>query len=86
MRLHELVAATHGDRLRGGERLMARSLFQQRAAERRAYLRFLDRIITVHATSDDEKMCMKCVEPAPCDTMRAVWIFDRETYRVGGDA
>lgn len=49
--------------------------------EHRAYLRFLNRLIDIH---DGDEVCQFCLVPVPCDTMRAVWIFDCETFQVGG--
>lgn len=50
--------------------------------DRRAYIQFLARLLDIHDTGPDFR-CVHCDVPVPCDTMRAAWIFDLETHRVG---
>lgn len=48
-----------------------------------AYLRFMSRMIEIHATTGIDH-CPRCHEPEPCETMRAVWAYD--VARKGGVA
>lgn len=42
------------------------------------FVRLFMRLEEIHKTNADG-WCRACVERAPCDTMRALWIYDMDT-------
>lgn len=42
------------------------------------FVRLFMRLDEIHKTDDDR--CAKCDEAIPCDTMRALWIYQLEAH------
>lgn len=45
---------------------------------RHPFVRLFMRLDEIHKTVDER--CAKCDERIPCDTMRALWIYQREAH------
>lgn len=47
------------------------------------FVRFFMRLEEIHKTTPDY-LCGRCGDPAPCDTMRALWVYDMDTRAARG--
>lgn len=65
----------------GGERLMLPSEIHPTMSHN-PFARFFARMTEIHPA--DAAQCPTCRQPTPCDTMRALWIYDLEARPLDG--